>query len=113
MRVENACERGTPDLFLMRHICGVVFPLWIECKTANTSETENRPLTGMDISQDQKRWHSEFTRLSGLVSYFLIQVGSGKKARRYLVPGDWVSRHNYLTESLLKIQDTMWKFNVC
>ena len=115
MRVENACERGTPDLYIEEawDIEVLGGPLWVECKTANSPKSDSHVLTGFEIRPEQKRWHLEYLRLTDRNSYFLIQVGSGGKARRYLVPGVWLVGCASVTEGLLKGANRLGAYPIC
>jgi len=114
MRVENACERGTPDLYVASwNAPGIGFAIWVECKTANTPKSDDHVLDGFEIRKDQKKWHKEFVEKSGHPSYFLFQIGGGIKARRYLVSGWWAVRQTKITERLLKYADVLERYLIC
>jgi len=114
MQVENARDRGTPDLYVASwNALGLGFAIWVECKTANTPKSDDHALNGFEIRKGQKKWHREFTDKSGHPSYFLFQVGGGIKARRYLVPGYRILRPSKITERLLKDADVLEKYPVC
>lgn len=78
-RIENICERGTPDVEGFYR--GTQF--WVELKAIARRETLD---TGVD--PDQVAWHRRRAQAGG-PSYFLIQVGSASGARRYLIRGAW------------------------
>lgn len=78
VRVENICEKGTPDV----EGCYLGRQFHVELKAIA------RGLGELDtgVSDDQVDWHKARHRAGGR-SWFLIQVGSGHGAGRYLVDG--------------------------
>jgi hypothetical protein len=77
-RVENLVGTGTPDVegFYRKQF-------WIELKAVG------RPINGhidVEVSPEQVAWHRRRQRAGG-ATWFLIQVGSGHGAKRYLIPG--------------------------
>ena len=115
MRVENACERGTPDLYLSHWNSGSLdnWAIWVECKTANTPKSDEHSLTGFDIRADQKKWHIECMDKACDLPFFLFQIGGGVKARRYMVNGAFIVREKKITEGLLKRMDVLRKYQIC
>lgn len=112
-RVENACDRGTPDLFVGARFDDRHLSLWVECKTADAPKSEAHRLTGCKIREDQCQWHKEFLEKSGVSSWFLFQIGSGAKARRYLVPAYAVIHKQPLTEAYLQKFDCLKAYPIC
>lgn len=80
-RIENICAEGTPDV---NGFYGREF--WVELKAVARTEMID---TGVDI--EQANW-ARRRDLAGGQSWFLIQVGSGSSARRYLIEGGYGHR---------------------
>ena len=75
-RIENGVGVGTPDV---QGFLGQQF--WIELKSCPRSSNIK-----VKVDVDQARWHRNRFRAGGM-SWFLIQVGSGHDAQRFLIPG--------------------------
>lgn len=75
-RVENGVATGTPDV---EGFYGKQF--WTELKAVDDCGEID-----VEVSTEQVVWHNLRHRAGGR-SWFLIQVGSGAKARRFLIPG--------------------------
>lgn len=75
-RIENLVGVGTPDV---QGFLGQQF--WCELKSIARTDSLD-----CEVSSDQVRWHRQRWRVGG-TSWFLIQVGSGHKAFRFLIPG--------------------------
>jgi len=75
-RIENDVGTGTPDVAGYLGQC-----FWIELKAA-----ARRPMVDCGVDPDQVRWHRNRANAGG-ASWFLIQVGSGRDAERFLIPG--------------------------
>lgn len=104
-RVENAVGSGMPDVegFLYNH-----GQFWIELKCSERPTRSTSKLTlatrGRD---DQKRWLTKRWGLGG-AAWMLIQVGSGHKATKYLVPGLWADKvYSGVTEHDLQEYDVL------
>lgn len=81
-RLENVAGEGAPD------VEGVVdgAQCWIElksCERPKRASTMIRPKT----RPSQSIWHAERTAAGGKVHWVLIQVGEGREALLYLIPG--------------------------
>lgn len=76
-RIENLVGVGTPDV----EACYQGIAFWIELKAINDQENLD-----VEVSPEQVMWHRRRARAGGR-SWFLIQVGSGAQARRFLIPG--------------------------
>ena len=85
-RVENSLMKGMADV--NGSYCGKSF--WLELKCA---ARPSNALTKVSIKfqHGQPEWHKRRAR-AGENTFILIQVGSGAKARRYLVHGSWAER---------------------
>lgn len=75
-RIENIAGVGTPDV---QGWLGCQF--WCELKAL-----AKKPVIDCEVSPDQVRWARKRHMVGGY-SWFLIQVGSGKDAERFLIPG--------------------------
>lgn len=80
-RVENTVDEGTPDV----EGCLEGEQFWCELKALARPV---KPSTRIDLEVDteQVRWHRRRSKAGGR-TWFLIQVGSGRSASRYLIPG--------------------------
>ena len=82
-RLENAVGQGHPDV----EGCIDGAQVWIELKS------EDRParlttLIHPKTRPSQSIWHKERTKAGSRIHWVLLQVGEGRKARLYLIPGD-------------------------
>lgn len=80
-RVENVVERGTPDV----EGCWEGRQFWIELKCVGFPRYVDERI-GVRFEPAQLPWLRRRARAGG-ACHVLVQVGSGQKARRYLVPG--------------------------
>lgn len=76
-RIENLVGVGTPDV----EGCYQGSQFWIELKAIDDSGSLD-----VEVSPEQVMWHRR-RHLAGGRSWFLIQVGSGSRAMRFLIPG--------------------------
>lgn len=94
-RVENSAMKGTPDV----EACYLTMGFHIELKAL---ERPAKPSTPIDTEiSEQQAWWAVRRRLAGGRSFFLIQIGSGHDAKRYLIPATYVESltENSVTES--------------
>lgn len=96
-RVENAVGAGHPDVEGYLHGGG---QLWIELKSAARPVKPETPVDLKHARDSQVEWHRRRQK-AGQRTWFLIQVGSGADAARYLIPGT-------LAEELQKGQTEAW-----
>lgn len=80
-RVENTVDEGTPDV----EGCYDGGQFWCELKSL-TRPIKPSTAINLEVDTEQVRWHRRRS-LAGGRTWFLIQVGSGLKASRYLIPG--------------------------
>lgn len=96
-RVENLVAEGDPDV----EGCYKGGAFNIELKVApRPSRPTTRVLGPADIRPKQVPWAKARWKAGGQ-SYFLIQVGSSRSARRYLIPGHRASGIVGATEEVL------------
>jgi len=82
-RVENSVEEGYPDV----EGCYNGFSFHIELKVADRPARKSTPIrTQSPVKQTQVDWLRERREASGR-AWILIQVGTGRSARRYLLDG--------------------------
>lgn len=87
VRVENAVGSGMPDVEGYLRGEG---SLLIELKTAKRPIRKDG-IVRVKIRDEQEKWHLR-RNAAGQATHFLIQVGSGAKAKRYLILGFYVSK---------------------
>jgi len=82
-RLENAVGQGHPDV----EGCIDGGQIWIELKS---EDRPARPSTAIrpKTRPSQSIWHKERTKAGSRIHWVLLQVGEGRKARLYLIPGD-------------------------
>lgn len=81
-RIENGVGQGFPDVEgYLRDYGGLL----IELKTA-ARPVRKGGIVRVKVRIEQIRWHLK-RRKAGQRTWFLVQVGSGAKAARYLLPG--------------------------
>ena len=80
-RIENHVGAGTPDAFVVVEGCTV----WLELKTAARPKRETTRLQ-LRVEPSQVSWFERYRPRHG---YFLVQVGYGADALRYLVHGEF------------------------
>jgi len=88
-RVENAASSGHPDVegFLTDPFESRGEQFWIELKS---NERPVRPTTPIrpKTRESQSIWHKRRAEAGCRCHWVLLQVGSGRKAALYLVPGN-------------------------
>lgn len=100
-RVENLVEDGTPDV----EGCYDGDSFWCELKSVARPKRETTPcVTARHVRPRQVPWLAARWRAGG-GSFFLIQVGEGHGARRYLVTGRLAHMVEGSTESDLAALD--------
>ena len=82
-RLENSVGQGHPDV----EGCIDGAQIWIELKS---EDRPVRPTTAVKpkTRPSQSIWHKERTKAGSRIHWVLLQVGEGRKARLYLIPGD-------------------------
>ena len=82
-RIENLVSAGRPD------VEGCIDSLWIfiELKSEDRPARPSTPIRPK-TRPSQSIWHREATNAGSRVHWVLLQVGEGRKARLYLIPGD-------------------------
>lgn len=83
-RVENMLDDGFPDLFC-RNIF-TTFMIELKAVVSYPAKKETRVLGAEGLSQGQKNWMLEYTKLGG-AAFILIRVGVGNNADHYLIHG--------------------------
>lgn len=85
-RVENGVGQGFPDVegYLLGH-----GNFLIELKTATRPRKDG--IVRVKVRPEQIRWHLK-RRTAGQTTWFLVQVGSGVRAMRYLLLGSQSTR---------------------
>lgn len=85
-RVENSVGAGMPDVegYLSGSKNG---QFWIELKSGARPKDRTQPVR-LKVRDRQVAWHKR-RRDAGQETWFLVQVGSGTKASRYLIPGKY------------------------
>lgn len=94
-RLESPLTPGCPDVELCLH--GV--QAWVELKSAARPKRPSTPVAP-GVRDDQIRWHRRRAQAKGR-AFFLVQVGSGARARRYLIAGGHAPRIDAMTEAAL------------
>jgi hypothetical protein len=82
-RLENSVGQGHPDV----EGCIDGAQIWVELKS---EDRPARPTTAIKpkVRTSQSIWHRERTKAGSRIHWVLLQVGEGRKARLYLIPGD-------------------------
>jgi hypothetical protein len=82
-RLENSVGQGHPDV----EGCIDGAQIWVELKS---EDRPARPATAIKpkTRPSQSIWHKERTKAGSRIHWVLLQVGEGRKARLYLIPGD-------------------------
>lgn len=81
-RLENVCEKGTPDV----EGCIDAKQVWIELKSCNRPKRAKTPCHPK-IRQEQIDWLKTRAAAGCRTCWLLIQVGEAHNARLYLIPG--------------------------
>ncbi len=84
-RVENSVGSGAPDVEGQLRFAG---QFWIELKS--TVRPKRDGPVRFKIRDSQVEWMRRRTAVGGKV-WLLLQVGSGRSAQRYLVPGKYAN----------------------
>jgi hypothetical protein len=88
-RVENEIAAGNPDV----DGCGEGMPFMIELKTCMRPAREVTPIKPK-LREKQIEWHKNRTDAGSRTHWVLLQVGEGKDAKLYLIPGKFFNKEN-------------------
>lgn len=81
-RVENLCETGGPDV----EFCHRGSYADVELKVCERPRSDDTRLRYHEVTEQQVDWHSK-RQAAGGATGFLIQIGHGHDAERFLVHG--------------------------
>lgn len=103
-RIENAAESGHPD------VEGCIMPpfensgaqLWIELKSEDQPKRETTPIHPK-TRPSQSIWHRKRTEAGCRCHWVLLQVGEGRGAKLYLIPGSMYDKLHVPELALAKL----------
>ena len=96
-RIENTCEKGTPDV----EGCIDGAQVWIELKSCKRPARASTPCHPK-IRDEQVEWLKNRAECGCNSVWLLIQVGEAHKACLYLIPGHLAARAIDVPESSLE-----------
>ncbi|QIW86577.1 hypothetical protein AMA2_18 [Achromobacter phage AMA2] len=84
-RIESSTGLGIPDVEACLKIWPSSFSFWIELKAVARPARSSTPIKH-NITAEQIAWHRNRYHAGG-TSYVLLQIGSGRESKKYLIPG--------------------------
>jgi hypothetical protein len=96
-RLENAVGTGHPDV----EGCINGLQIWLELKSEDRPVRPTTPIHPK-CRDSQRDWHRDRSQAGCRINWVLLQVGEGRAARLYLVPGN-LYEHITAPESVLEI----------
>lgn len=96
-RIENEASAGHPDV----DGCVNGVEIWLELKSEDRPARANTPIRPK-LRNSQSIWHRERSQAGCVHNFVLLQVGSNRDARLYLIPGSLYDSIAALNEAELQ-----------